>query len=295
MLGDYIYDNTNDNNHEFLISAAIGGVYSNESDRSLEIALDESLCNNAEFASTGDPILLMPPNYYTLSSPNALVIPKGKYNGGIKVHLNDAFFNDPLAIGLNYVIPIRLVRSSDVDTILQGSSSKTNPDPRIAGDWNVVPKNYTMFAVKYINPYHGKYLHRGVAVVKDASNAVLETNPYRTTYIVDNEIWSLVTTAYRQVSVTGTIRSTALTGTINMLLTFTDNGTCTVTGETSTAYTITGTGKFAEDADTWGNKERDAIHITYQFTDGVNTYNATDTLVIRDRAVVLETFSPTVN
>ena len=29
VLGDYIYDNSNDNAHKFLISTAIGGIYNN--------------------------------------------------------------------------------------------------------------------------------------------------------------------------------------------------------------------------------------------------------------------------
>ncbi|MDP4188871.1 MAG: DUF5627 domain-containing protein, partial [Bacteroidota bacterium] len=55
---------------------------------------------------------------------------------------------------------------------------------------------------------------------------------------------------------------------------------------------ITGTGKFSKDADEWGNEKRDAIYLNYQFSNGTNTYSATDTLVVRDRAVVMETYTP---
>jgi hypothetical protein len=294
VLGDYIYDNTNDNNHEFLISAAMGGVYANKMDRIFDIELAPELCNRALFSATKDTIRLMPASYYTLSSSSKLTIPAGSLNGNIRVHLNDAFFDDPLAIKLGYVIPIKIKNVANLDTILRGKSGFSNPDPRIAGQWSVVPKDYTMFAVNYINPYHGKYLHRGVAVVKDGTQAVLETTPYRTTYIVNNEIWSLVTLSKNSVNVTGTLRSTKITGSLNMNLTFTDDGNCTITQGTGSAFTITGSGKFVKDGDEWGLKKRDAIYMNYQLTSGGNTYSATDTLVIRDRAVKMVVFTPTI-
>ena len=294
VLGDYIYDNTNDNNHKFVISAAMGGVYSNTQDRIFNIEVAPSLCTRALFASTNDTIRLMPTSYYTLSSSSKITIPAGEVNGGIEVQLKDAFFDDPLAIKLGYVIPIRIKSATNLDTVLRGKSSLTNPDPRINSQWAVMPKDFTMFAVNFINPYHGKYLHRGVSVVKDVSATVLQTTAYRTPYIVNNEIWSLVTTAKNKVNVVGTLRSTLITGVLNMDLTFAADGTCTISQGTGSTFTITGTGKFIKDADEWGNEKRDAIHINYQLTSGGNTYSATDTLVIRDRAVKMQLYTPVV-
>lgn len=298
VLGDYIYDNTNDNNHRFLISAAFGGAYTNTKDRVLNIQLDESLCHNALFSSTfttlTDTIRIMPPEYYTLSSYDKLTIPKGKFNGNVVVQLKDAFFDDPIAIKLGYVIPLRITSTSDVDSILQGKGIISNPDPRIAANWSVVPKNFTMFAVKYINPYDGQYLHRGVSVVRDPSNNIVESTVYRTTYIEQNEIWRLKTTGKNQVAVQGSMRSTKFSGSVNLLLDFTSNGDCTIKQDITSRYTITGTGKFVTDAESWGNQPRDAIFINYQFSNGTETYYASDTLVIRDRGVVLETYTPTI-
>jgi hypothetical protein len=294
VLGDYIYDNSNDNNHKFLISIAIGGIYENTKDRVFDIAVAPNLCANALFESTKDTIRLMPPTYYTLSSTNKLTVPAGQMNGSIEVQLADAFFNDPLAIKNTYVIPVRLLGSADVDTILQGKSSKSNPDPRVVGLWDIPPKNFTMFAVKFINPYHGKYLHRGVSTVKNASNVEVEKQIYHQQYIVDDEVWSLVTSAKNQVTVQGVSRSTLIPGTIKMNLTFANDGSCAITEVPGSQFVINGSGKFLNDADTWGNKKRDAIHINYKFTSGTNTYSATDTLVIRDRAVIMEVYKPIV-
>lgn len=294
VLGDYIYDNTNDNNHTFLISVAMGGVYENKKSRTFTFALAEDLCNNVLFTSTKDTIRVMPRNYYTLASADKITIPSGKVNGGVEVKLNDAFFNDPLSIKLGYVVPLRLVSSADVDTILQGKTSKINPDPRVANQWDIAPKDFTMFAVKYINPYHGKYLHRGVSTVKDAGNTQVEQTVYRKQYVVDDEIWSLVTKSMTEVTLTGTIRSALITGTFSMLLTISANGTVSVKEAEGSPMVITGSGKFVNDGDEWGNKKRDAIHLNYQFVSGTHTYSAVDTLVIRDRAVVMEVYTPTV-
>jgi hypothetical protein len=294
VLGDYIYDNTNDNNHQFLISAAMGGVYSNTQDRIFDIALAPELCNRVLFTSTKDTIKLMPPAYYTLSSSTKLTIPAGQVNGSITVQLTDAFFNDPLAIKLGYVIPVRITNVTNLDSVLRGASSFTNPDPRITAQWSILPKDFTMFAVNFINPYHGKYLHRGVNIVKDASAVVKETNVYRTPYIENNEIWTLATSGRYMVTVSGVTHSVLVPGTLAMNLTFASDSTCTVTQAKGSTYTITGSGVFAKNADIWGGEPRDAIHIKYQITSGVNTYSATDTLVIRDRAVVMQLFAPTV-
>ena len=60
-------------------------------------------------------------------------------------------------------------------------------------------------------------------------------------------------------------------------------------------YKITGTGKFVSkgDKNSWGNEDRDVIYLEYEATikDLVKctTY---DTLVVRNRGVVMETFTP---
>jgi hypothetical protein len=263
VLGDDIYDNSNDNNHKFLITAAMGGVYDNEKERVFDITLAPELCSNVQFGSTKEAIHLMPQNYYTLSSSNKLTIPAGKVNGSVEVQLTDAFFNDPLAIKLGYVIPLRLVGSADVDTILQGQAAVANPDPRVAGNWKIAPKNFTMFAVKYINPYHGTYLRRGSNVLKGPTGNTVENNVYRTPYIVDNETWKLVTSSMDKVSINSKLNSTKLPGDLMIDLSFGSNGNCTVIRQGSGA--VIGTGKFVKDGDEWGGKKRNAIILSYNY------------------------------
>ncbi len=293
VLGDYIYDNSNDNAHKFVISVAMGGVYENNKDREFEFEVDESLCSNILFGIDGDQIIAMPSSYYTLSSSNKIVIPKGKMNGGIEVQLTDAFFNDPLAIKMGYVVPLKLKGSLDVDTILAGSTTTSNPDPRVVGDWITAPKNFTMFAVKYINEYHGTYFHYGANKVSDAAGIEIESNTNSEKYVENNPISKLVTTGRNQVLLTTNMRSTAMSGEINMLLNFNGNN-CTITAAEGSPYTITGSGEFKSKAYEWGNKERDGIVLNFTVSDEAGTYTSSDVLVARDRGVVMEVYSPEV-
>lgn len=263
VLGDYIYPNENDNNHKFLISAAMGGVYENKKDRVFNIELAPSLCDNVKFNATGEPIHLMPQSYYTLSSSSQIIIPAGKVNGNIEVQLSNAFFDDPLAIKLGYVIPVRLLGSADVDTVLQGKSSKSNPDPRVAGQWDIVPKDFTIFAVKYINQYHGNYLHRGRSIVTNATGNIIENNIYHKQYVVEDEIWKLITTGKTQVSITQQLNSLLVPGTVKMDLLFDNDENCTITKTAGSDVLVTGTGKFVKDGDEWGGKKRNTIILSY--------------------------------
>lgn len=293
VLGDYIYDNSNDNDHKFVISVAMGGVYENRQDRVFEIEVDESLCANVIFGPDGNAIQALPSNYYTLSSSSQIVIPRGKYNGGIEVQLTEAFFNDPLAISNNYVVPIRLKGSADVDTILSGSPLVANPDLRNAEHWEALPKNFTMFAIKFINELHGTYFHYGENTVKDGANTVLENNTYQAQFVEFNSTSSLVTTGKNQVSLTTFLRSTAMQGEVTMLLDF-NGDNITISAPADAEYTIAGTGQFRHKEYRWGNKDRDGIVLNFTLTNGGNTYEASDVLVARDRGVTMEVYTPEV-
>ncbi len=293
ILGDYIYDNSNDNAHKFLISVAMGGVYENTIDREFTIRVDESLCNNVMFSQTGDTIRMLPREYFTLSSENKIVIPRDKFFGSVEVQLTDQFFQDPHSIGLKYVVPLRLESSTDVDSILNGSTTNPNADPRISGQWTIAPKNFTMFAVKYINEYDGNYFHYGSNTVSDAAGNVLEQNDYSEQYVVNNSVARLITTGRNSVEVSTSIRSDTLSGVLNMVLNF-EGDQCTIVQADGSPYTITGTGTFKSDAYEWGNKPRNGIEVSYTVVDTSLTYQAMETFVARDRAVVLEEYTPVV-
>ena len=150
-----------------------------------------------------------------------------------------------------------------------------------------------MFAVKYINEYHGTYFYFGANSVKDATNTVVENTIYSTPYVENNSTSKLVTTGRNQVSLSTNLKSAVITGQITMLLNFSGNN-CSITGATGSTYSILGTGEFKSKIFEWGNKKRDGIVLNFTVSNGVNTYTANDTLVARDRGVVMEVYNPVV-
>ena len=294
VLGEYNSDNNNDNNLRFLISTRIGGLYKNEKDRSVNYVLDPTLALNLK-TGLDDPIEILPTKYYTLNPANKFTVPKGQFTGEVTVQLTEDFLNDPLAFKTHYVIPLKLTTSNSADSILSGRTIISNPDPRVAGNWSVVPKNFTLFGVKFVNPYHGKYLHRGKSIVKNSSGGILETIVYHQKYVEQDEIWALKTNGKNTVTVTGILRASAGSpGNYSMDLTFDNNGSCIISKSAGSTFDVTGTGKFVKNADEWGNAKRNAIHLNYQVIQGANTHSITDTLVIRDRDVRFEEFVPVI-
>jgi len=159
VLGDYFFDNTNDNSLKFKISMRVGGMYENGADWTVDYKLEPSLVtklitaantNDGKVTATSDTLKILPSSYYILSPLNQVVIPKGSFYGSIDVQLTDAFLDDTLSAKTKYVIPIKIT-SSTSDSILRGKTSMENPDPRIATNWVVLPKDYTIFGIKVVN------------------------------------------------------------------------------------------------------------------------------------------------
>jgi len=125
---------------------------------------------------------------FFISGLLAITIPSGKFDGKIRVNLTDAFFTDPLSTAVNYVVPLKILPSTQ-DSVLTGvplPEIGNAADRRVNADWmpGFEPKDYTLFAIKYINKYHGTYLHRGVDETLDAENGnVLSTRSYQENYI----------------------------------------------------------------------------------------------------------------
>src|SRR5690606_8813793 len=146
----------------------------------------------------------------------------------------------------------------------------------------------------YINEYHGTYFHYGESTVKDAGGTVVEDTAYSEKYVVDNDITKLVTTGRDQVSLATHFRSVAMEGELNLLLTF-DGNSCTVSAPEDSPFAVSGTGTFQSGAYSWGNKARNGIELNYTVSDGTFTYEASEVLVVRDRGVVMEVFTPSVS
>lgn len=292
ILGKYDQGfNDTDNAHNFEITALMTGIRSNGQERNIYFEVDNSLLDNVENVKA------LPPQYYTMENISPVVIAVGDTKARIKVQLHDAFFDDPLAFGpvntTNYVIPLKMTKADNIDSLLVGKAIVDNPDRVIAADWDILPKDYTLFGIKFMNKFHGKYLRRGLDMITAPTSSVGRT--YHEEYIVQDEVIFIETSGSNKVKLQNLIGrgDESSPGNVVMELTFNDEGNCTITSFEGDTNGITGTGKYVEDDGEWGDKTRDVIYLDYTYSDAINseTHVVKDTLVIRDRAAVFEEFT----
>lgn len=295
-LGEDIYDNSLDNEWKFQIMATTGGVYKS-GEVTIDIEVDNSLLTGLEFSGSGAPLLPLPDEYYALAS-DKIVIPAGSVIGGVEVQLTGSFFADPLAIQNTYVIPVVMTNVSNADSILSGVSNAESASRVVPGEWAVQPKDFVLYAVKYINPWHGYYLRRGTDVIsgKNGNTELDETVIRRQEFAENDQVKQLTTHSLQEVQLPLTFQDTEGND-INctIILTFDDEGNCTITSG-SEDYTATGSGKFVKNGEvkSWGNKDRDALYLNYEIDLDELHVSTVDTLVMRNRGVAMELFTPSV-
>jgi hypothetical protein len=244
--------------------------------------------------AAGALVLPMPASYYELDPSNQIVIKSGEMSNGIKVHLTDAFFADPLSLKNTYVIPLRMTDVVNADSILSGRTSLTNPNPLVAANWTIVPKNYVLYAVKYINAWHGNYLRRGQDV---ATGSGLDTTLiYHQKYVEWDQVVSMSSLSLSAVKLSLTTRNkgSLINLPFDLQLNVDNAGKITVTTVASTTptYTISGTGEYVTDGDMWSGVKRDVMRLKYQVNFGTTIHSFSDTIVLRDRGMKFETFTP---
>lgn len=272
-LGEDVNVNTElDNAYKCQIYAATGGVYYAKNEVSIGVAVDPSLLGNGMLFGAGkDQIRPMPANYFSLASDN-IVIPKGALAGAVDVQLTDAFFADPQAIKNTYVIPLRMTSVSNADSIL-------------------VSKNFVLYALKYINRWHGNYLRRGKDIITGSIN---RTAVRHAQYVEKDEVVLLPTRSLSDLSFPVVLKDAAGNNiNVSLQLKFEGQEKCSVTSLTS-GVTATGSGSFVKkgEKNSWGNTDRDALYLQYEITLANMKVVTTDTLVMRDRGVAMEIFTP---
>lgn len=287
VLGnDEVFDNTLDNQHKCEIQATIGGLYENKADRIIDYVVDNSLCDGLYF-STGEKVEPMPANYYELAS-DRLVIPSGSISGGVEVHLTEDFFADPKSLETNYVIPLVMTDVQNADSILAGTPAVENPNLVVASDWSVQPKNFILYAVKYINPWDGIYLRRGIDHITSGGTSTIVTR--HEFYVEDDETVEFTTRSLQQAAWALNVGGQ----TCNVLLTFNDNNECTLSTDTPDC-TVSGTGEYVVkgEKNSFNGKDRDVLYLDYTVDLNGTHYVTKDTLVMRDRQVKGEWFTVT--
>lgn len=294
VLGEDTYDTTLDNLHKCKIFATMGGAY-NGRDIKLEIAVDNTLCDNLYFEDGSD-VAPMPEGHYSLASNNIFF--NGGFQGGVEVQLSDAFFADPAALKNTYVIPLVIKSQTGADRILSGKPIIEGDTPQRPNSsyWDIKPMDYVLYCVKYINSYHAYYLRRGIDVVTE--NGVTTTEVRHKQSVEEDEICSTTTKTLNSVTFPLTTKYTDGNGApknlkCDLLLTFNEKGECTITSDTE-GVTATGTGKYLKKSEikAWGNKDRDGLYMDYRVDFGVKQLQTKDTLVWQRRGVKPEEFTP---
>ena len=310
ILGNDIYDNALDNEHKCRIWSTMGGAYGGR-DAYVEIVVDESLCDNLWFVDAGGnpstPVLPMPSSYYQLSSN--VIAYKGDPRGYVEVQFTDAFFNDPKAIDETYVIPILMKSVRGIDQILTGSPREgLSPSRTNTEDWDVLAKDYVLYCVKYMNPWQGKYIRRGVdnvtekgvattVVRKDMSLVNSDLEHYKENPVNQNdEVCGITTKNMTQAIFPVSFKTSGASISCNLILTFNGNQ-CTVSTDDEDV-TATGSGEFITKGTErpeykdyqWGSNngepvQRDILRLSYEvnFSKKDIQVSTSDTLVVQTR------------
>lgn len=316
VLGEDIYDTSLDNQHKCKIYATMGGVYENKKVIDIDFVVDNTLCTNLFFPN-GSNVVALPSNYYTLGG-SKITLDKSLI-GAVDVQLTDAFFADPKALTNTYVIPLRMTKVTNADTILSGIPKIANAPKTNSAYWDVLPKDYVLYCVKYINQWHANYLRRGKDVSTEGTSTT--TNVRHKEYVEKDELVKLSSLSLSSVEFPVSGHKNFLGTELGMKVNvnFSQDQKCTVSPAV-TAYQVndsvrvynivaTGNGEFVKKGEkqSWGNKDRDALYLGYKLVYEVEitypklqlpsvvqkiTVNTVDTLVTRDRGVKIETFSP---
>ena len=326
ILGNDIYDNTLDNAHKCRIWSTMGGAYGGRN-ATVSVVVDETLCNNLWFVDEGGnasaPVLPLPRAYYNYEELASSVIDyNGENRGYVEVQFTDAFFSDPDAIKNTYVIPLLMTDVKGIDHILTGTPREgLTPSRTDVESWDILAKDYVLYCVKYMNPWQGKYIRRGVDNVteKGTTNTVVrkdfslynsdvehysKQDPSNPVNQYD-EICGIKTKNMTQAIFPVAFQTSGASITCNLLLTFNGN-TCTISCEDE-GVTASGSGEFIPNGSgkpeykdyQWQGvgkaDERDILRLAYNvnFTDKDIQVSTNDTLVIQTReSNKKEEFSP---
>ncbi|MEN6323607.1 MAG: DUF1735 domain-containing protein [Proteiniphilum sp.] len=174
---------TDQDNLEFKIGVALGGLRENKKDYSVEFMIDEELLS-AQYGA--DKFTLLPEDCYTIENNNGtFIIPKGKFLGDRLVKIDkEKFANLPGSLENTYALPLRLTKTT-ADSIQNG-------------------KDYSIIVIKYIDEHSGAYYTKGWQAQWDGTAIVPETKvEYSHIDLSRNKIRLLTTQSLTQFDMAG--------------------------------------------------------------------------------------------
>ena len=318
VLGNDIYDNSLDNAHKCRIWATMGGAYGGR-DAVVSVIIDEELCNNLYFLDDGGyenaKVLPLPHDYYNYDEvKNASINYNGDSRGYLEIQFTDKFFQDVKSVDTTYVIPVRMTGVTGIDALLSGEANKAGAIRQNANDWSILPKDYVLYCVRFMNPWQGKYIRRGVDVVTEAGKEPAtyvrkdfslynsdiphysQMDPSNPVNQYD-EVCGITTKTLNEAIFPVSFKTSGASISCNLILKFDANGKCTITTDDENV-TATGNGEFitkgterSEYKDyQWGSVEgqpvqRDILRLQYNvnFAEKNIQVATNDTLVVQTR------------
>ncbi|MEL7587455.1 MAG: DUF1735 domain-containing protein [Prolixibacteraceae bacterium] len=231
------------------------GLVDNDRNRKVDYIIDPSLI-------TDNTKTLMPASYYTLSAAE-FVVPKGEHQGYVGIAVDSAaFLADPKSLTGEYVIPFRLTGSDDVDSINSA-------------------KDYMIISVSYWARQHGNYYYSGQTVKKSGAS-VIETVTYENTSTISESIRELITVGPKTMLVKADATAASKDPgkgkfTFQIEAPSTGGGDVQIGGTSGSAIQVLPDGSSTYDAATR------TFYLKYKYNDGTYDYEATDTLIFRNR------------
>lgn len=121
------------------VGITLAGTLDNDRDRAVRYAIDPSLITDGGQAA-------LPPSYYACSDASQIIVPENSLKGYLHIALDSALFlGDARSLTGEYVLPVRLVSSPDVDSISPGLS-------------------FIRISISYYARQHGYYTYSGEIV-----------------------------------------------------------------------------------------------------------------------------------
>ena len=283
ILGDLAtWDNTADNEHRFEIYTTMGGSYKGRN-IDVDVKVDETLLDNLRLddgTEQGAEIKALPSKYYTLSGTTMHF--NGGMQGCIGVQLSEDFFQDPHAVENYYVVPLVITNQTGADGILTGTPVEGSKQVRQnMADWRILPQDYTLYMINFINEFDGNYLRRGVDDITTSAGTFKRVRHEQ--FVEYDSVVKVTTKSLTSAILPIKMIKDGTPVTCDLLLTF--NGyNCSVSSATS-GFTASGTGEFKKlsEKKAWGDKDRNGLYLQYTVDLGTTKYSTTDTLVARDR------------
>ena len=132
------------------VGITLAGVINNNKDRVVQYIIDPSLITESDKS-------ILPASYYNCENTSQMVVPKNSLKGYMHVALDSTLFlGDEKSLTGEYILPIRLVSSPDVDSI--------SPD-----------LGFIRISISYYARQHGYYTYSG-RVVKTNGGSVTDAD-----------------------------------------------------------------------------------------------------------------------